>query len=355
MKMISFNRYLIFLFLLGAVTISQAQEHTKKFHEEIQVNPNALIEINNSFGDLNITSWDEDRVVIDVLISVFGKNSKKIEEKLNSIDVLFSLSPEKVMAETKINESWSFKWFSSSSLNYKIDYTIKLPRTSSVDLTNDYGTIRLNSLEGQAKISCDFGKMILGELHASNNELDFDYTSNSTIDFIKGGIINADYSDFEIEKAGQIELNADYTNSYFNSVTVLNFNNDFGKMNLENVAILKGKGDYLTLKCGIISEQLTLDNEFGLIQIKQINHSAKNIDIDTEYTSIQLGIDKDWSFTYEIDLEYTDLKSNFPLEHSVEKTNSTEKYYKGIYNQSSALSKLKITSEFGGVKLNLSN
>ena len=84
--------------------------------------------------------------------------------------------------------------------------------------------------------------MILGELHASNNELDFDYTSNSTIDFIKGGIINADYSDFEIEKAGQIELNADYTNSYFNSVTVLNFNNDFGKMNLENVAILKGKG-----------------------------------------------------------------------------------------------------------------
>ena len=155
MKIKYFKHTLIFLVLLGAGTKIQAQERTKKIHKEIQVNSDALVEIYNAFGDLNITSWDQDKVVIDVLITVKGRNSKNVEEKLNAIDVSFSLSPEKVFAETKIDEGWGFKWFSNNSMRYRIDYTIKLPKTNSTDLTNDYGTIRLNSLEGKAKINCD--------------------------------------------------------------------------------------------------------------------------------------------------------------------------------------------------------
>ncbi len=160
-------------------------------------------------------------MVIDVLITVKGRNSKNVEEKLNAIDLFFLLSPEKVFAETKIDEGWGFKWFSNTSMRYRMDYTIKLPKTNSTDLTNDYGTIRLNSLEGKAKINCDYGKMIIGELYADHNILNFDYTSNSSIEYIKGGTITADYSGFEIEKAGEIELNADYTSASFNTIETL--------------------------------------------------------------------------------------------------------------------------------------
>ena len=55
-------------------------------------------------------------MVIDVLITVKGRNSKNVEEKMNAIDVFFSLSPEKVFAETKIDEGWGFKWFSNNSM-----------------------------------------------------------------------------------------------------------------------------------------------------------------------------------------------------------------------------------------------
>ena len=191
----NFKHILIILFLLGSGTKIQAQSFvgfytdkydsdiqndgseigsdslTKKIHKEIQVSKDALIEIDNSYGDLNITSWDQNKVVIDVLITVKGKNAEKTQKKLNNIDVSFLLSPEKVMAETKIKMVWSFGWFYfgygsfNSSEEYKIDYNIKLPKTSSVNLTSDYGIIRLNSLEGKANISCDFGQLIIGVIN----------------------------------------------------------------------------------------------------------------------------------------------------------------------------------------------
>ena len=266
----------------------------------------------------------------------------------------FLLSPEKVVAETKIDEGLGLTWFFFSSVKYRIDYTIKLPKTSSVDLTNDYGTIRLNSLEGKANINCDFGELIIGELFADNNTLAFDYTSNSSIEYIKGGTITADFSDFEIEKAGEIELNADYTNASFNSIETLIFKNDFGKLIANNVGALKGTGDYLTLKCGVLNKLLSLDNEFGSINIKQIQPSVESVIINTEYTSIKLGIHKNWSFNYEINIEYGDLSSSLALDHSIKnhKSDNNENYYKGNFNPSNTLSTLNITSEFGSVKLN---
>tara|TARA_B110000093_G_C12703344_1_gene299125 strand:- start:95 stop:598 length:504 start_codon:yes stop_codon:yes gene_type:complete len=167
-------------------------------------------------------------------------------------------------------------------MRYRIDYTIKLPKTNSTDLTNDYGTIRLNSLEGNAKINCDYGKMIIGELYADHNILNFDYTSNSSIEYIKGGTITADYSRFEIEKAGEIELNADYTSASFNTIETLNFSNDYGKLSTDNIGTLTGNGDYLTLKCGVLNKRLSLNNEFGLINIRQIQPSVESIKIDAE-------------------------------------------------------------------------
>ena len=76
-----FKHILISLLLLGSGTKIQSQELTKKIHKEIEVSKDALIEIDNSHGDLNITSWDQNKVVIDVLITVKGKNSKKKSRK----------------------------------------------------------------------------------------------------------------------------------------------------------------------------------------------------------------------------------------------------------------------------------
>jgi hypothetical protein len=350
MKTFRFN-LLGLLFLATALHLNAAQSNSKEIHREIAVNPDVLVEIKNQFGDLNISSWDENKVVIDVLVTVKGSNQKRIDEKLEEIEIVFNLSPELVSVRTQIEEGWGFKWFNSGKLRYKIDYSVKLPRSSSVDLENDYGTLLLNELYGRAKISCDYGKLLIGDLHHENNLLSFDYTSNSTVDFIKGGEIRADYSGFEIMEAGSISLEADYSNSKFLTIERLGFKNDYGKLSIDQINTLEGRGDFLTVQVGTLYKRAELNQEFGSIRIDHINPTANLISVDSEYTGITLGIDPEWDFTYKINLEFASLKSAYPLQHLIQREQSTEKTYKGYSKNETSTNSILIESEFGSVKL----
>ncbi|MGB0601299.1 MAG: hypothetical protein ACPGKZ_03560, partial [Flavobacteriaceae bacterium] len=254
-----------------------------------------------------------------------------------------------------IDEGWGYFWFNSSKLRYEIDYTVKLPRSSAVDLENDYGSILLNELDGSAKINCDYGKLLIGDLHHENNSLSFDYTTNSTIDFIKGGEIRADYSGFEVMEAGSISLQADYTNSKFNTIERLEFKNDYGKLNIDRINHLNGRGDFLTLQLGTLYKKLDLNQEFGSIRVDHINPSAEMIMVDSEYTGVTLGIDSEWDFNYKINLEFASLKSSLPLQHLIQREESTEKTYKGYSKNENSSNSILIKSEFGTVKLKNAN
>ena len=41
----------------------------KTLHEEYTVSPNATVEIDNSYGNIDVVTWNENRVVIDVTIT----------------------------------------------------------------------------------------------------------------------------------------------------------------------------------------------------------------------------------------------------------------------------------------------
>jgi hypothetical protein len=86
-----FRINLAFLLCLGVFStlFAKVQENSKKIHKEIEVIPTALVEIENAFGDLNISSWDENRVVIDVLITVKGRNQKVFKKNLTPLKFCF--------------------------------------------------------------------------------------------------------------------------------------------------------------------------------------------------------------------------------------------------------------------------
>jgi len=174
----------------------------KTIKKEFNVNSDALLKIKNSYGNLNITSWNEDRILIEVHIKTNGNNEDKVQRKLDEIRVDFENSSSMVSARTIFSDrgsNWGWNW-GKSNVNMQVNYTIKLPVKSSVHLNNDYGSIILDRIDGHAKINCDYGRLEIGELRGRNNELNFDYTSKSEIEYMNSGSIKADYSGFTIGK-----------------------------------------------------------------------------------------------------------------------------------------------------------
>ncbi|MDX1327762.1 MAG: hypothetical protein R3299_08635 [Arenibacter sp.] len=326
----------------------------KTIKKEYSVNSDALLKVKNRYGNLNITSWNENRVLIQVQIKTTGDNEEKVQRKLDDIDIQFENSKSRVSATTVFNQSkskWSWGWGNNNNVNMQVNYTIKIPVKNSVDLNNDYGNILLDRIDGHATINCDYGRLELGELHGRNNELSFDYTSRSTIEYMKSGSIKADYSDFTISKAGDLRISADYTNTKVGIMENLTFNNDYGKLEIGEVGNVEGNGDYVTIALGRVHGNLDLKSSYGAIKIDEITPEAGNLQLQSSYTGITIGYAADYHFNFEIEASYAGLRGQNHLTMEVSTEKSTEKYYKGYYGKPSSGKSVFISSKYGGISL----
>ena len=85
----------------------------KTIKKEFNVNSDALLKVDNSYGNLNITSWNENRVVIEVHVKTNGNDEDRVKERLNEINVDFENSSSMVSARTDFgnrSNSWGWSW-----------------------------------------------------------------------------------------------------------------------------------------------------------------------------------------------------------------------------------------------------
>ncbi|MBP2831995.1 DUF4097 family beta strand repeat protein [Aquimarina sp. U1-2] len=344
------------LFAINHGDLKGKYNKEKTLNKEFKVNRDALLKISNDYGNLDITSWNENRIVLQVTIKVSGNNEEKVAKKLASIDVDFENSPTMVSARTvfnKNNDSWWSKWSNSwnNSTNMKINYTVKVPVTNSIDLSNDYGNITLDKIEGKAKINCDYGQIILGELLADDNYINIDYTNNSSITYMKSGKINADYSDFEVGDSQQVDLTADYTQSKFKSVANLTYNCDYGGIRIENADKIIGSSDYVSTKIGAVSKELNIESDYGSLEIYALLPSFKSITVDTDYTRVDISYNEDCVFDFDIKASYGGIQLDEGINIQKKYVKDSKKDYQGYYGKKNSGNTISITSSYGGIKL----
>lgn len=357
MKTILFK--FLFLLILATPLLATAGngklkgKHTKEktIKKEFDVNATALLKVNNSYGNLNITSWNENRVVIEVHIKINGNNEEKVAQKLEEITVAFESNSSMVSAKTVFNKnksSWGWGW-NNNNVNMQINYNIKLPIKHSVHLNNDYGNIILDRIDGHAKINCDYGRLEIGELRGRNNQLNFDYTSKSTIDFIQSGTINADYSGFTIKKAGDLTIRTDYTNSTIEKMGNLDYNSDYGRIEVGEAKDIKGIGDYITVKLGIMHGNVDLSSDYGSIKIAEMAADANNLNIRSDYTGVKIGYAADYHFNFEIKTSYAGVSGRDDFQINISEVKNNRKYFKGYYGSANSGNTVTLSSDYGGI------
>ncbi|TCK69082.1 hypothetical protein DFQ05_0594 [Winogradskyella wandonensis] len=315
------------------------------------VDNNATLKVSNKFGNVDIITWDKNTIEFDILIRVSGNDADKVEDRLERIDVDFSSSNTTVSAITKIEKNSSnwWNWGKKMNLKLEINYVIKLPITNGIDISNDFGSVTVDTLKGRAKINCDHGRITTRELMADDNELNFNHTKDSYFEYIKSGRINADFSSYTIAKTNNIIINSDHTSGHIEVAENVTYNCDFNSLKVDNVNNIKGNADHLTLRIGNVYKNASVKSDFGTIKIEKIASNAQNVEIDGEHASMTLGYASDYNFNFDINLEHASLKNTEDFIFIKKRINSSDKYYLGYYGSSSTQNVLKINSEFGSV------
>ena len=138
---------LVAVFQLGATPIAIAKKekdlgdpYKKVYEEEYSANSSSTLNISTSFSDVDITSWNQNKISIHVECTVESKNEKRANEMLEDI---------KVDLKQKGNDIWVEAEFSGNSKgneSFDIDITIKAPAGITGKIEQSFGDLSIKDI-----------------------------------------------------------------------------------------------------------------------------------------------------------------------------------------------------------------
>jgi hypothetical protein len=324
--------------------------HTKQktIKKAYFVNSDAGLYIDNSYGNISVTTWDEDKTELDIVIKVSGDNENWVNQRINDIDVDIIALKGMITAKTILGNS-SYK-SNGKNNSFQVNYTLKIPKNGSVKLHNKYGNINTSDLFSEAEIKCKYGKIALGRLSGNSSTIQIEYCSNSSISFLKNATITAKYSNLKIGEVTKLDLASDYTDVDIQESDVVKYISKYGNIKIQNVKSLDATGNYLTLKVGELSNNLKLSTKYSNVTIGTINAKANTINIAAAYTGINIGFDVNYAFDFNVTVKYATFKHDNELEINTKEELSNLKKYSGFYKKK-GVNNISIISDYGNVIL----
>lgn len=342
--------YLLLLLLIPGMAMAGIVKgrftKEKQINKSYTVNNNAALQVANKYGNIVITTWDEDRTEIEVVITVSGNDEDDVVKRLNSIDVDFEATKALVSARTRIGN------FKARNMSMEINYTIKMPKNGVLGLNNQYGGIRLGKIYGGMNVDCQYGSLNIDEAHAENNRIGLQYCGGSRITYIKAAQLKMQYSDINIIKAGKLIVDAQYTPVKIGNVGDISMTTEYGDLKINAADRVSVKAEYTTCKFDRIDTGLNVGINYGDIQVGELASTVRNVAINSTYGSTRIGIAAGTDFSFDFDLEYGSLSGKEFLKFTEKSEKDFSSHYKGTSTRGSGQCKIYAKSEYGDIRIN---
>ncbi|MEI6683079.1 MAG: hypothetical protein WCO44_10655 [Bacteroidota bacterium] len=338
---------LMFLFLLGIKGVKAHDEYTKKIRREFAVNPDANLSVNNRFGRIQCTNWDKNSIVMEVTITVSAADQEEADKKFKRISIDITDSPSAVHAVTSLQEGRG-----SGKGQFSIDYAINMPVTISLDLTNKFGDIYINEVQGKTKIDLGYGNLEAKKLGNSDNTLDIKF-GKVRVNWIKGAVTTMKYSEMHLDYAGSLRLDSKFSNLDAEKIIVFNVVFEGGKLNMEKSSAVDSRSKFSDIDIQRVEQSLNLDIQYGSCKVHEMPPDFTLVNIHNKYGNVSVGLGEQAKYNLDASVKFCSLV--FPSEKakfSFRSTSPTESTYKGtVGTTESPAANVRVYSEFGNVNL----
>jgi hypothetical protein len=367
MKLV-FNVYFlttVFLFVGFNAQARSKESFTKTIQKEFAIPADGTTYLSNKYGQIEVKTWDKNRVKITVEIVVNAKSSSAANSVFDRINIQFSNGSDYVKAATMIESTNSWmSWYSSNKSDFKINYEVFLPETNKLDLIHRYGDVYVAAMTGKVKLDVKYVNFMcegLGE-HAS---LLFGY-GDGTI--VKAKNLDADisYSKLLVQEAHDVNLSTKYTEVRVDRAHDVNATSRYDTYVLGYVQDLKNFGSYDNFRITSASS-IAMTTNYTQIKADKITQSAQltvkysNTDIkmgasfrsvlcDGGYSDFKIGVPASASYTIDGNASYAGLQypEQIDMDYDVKKNNVHT--IKGKFGQSGN-AKISLNLKYGGGKV----
>jgi hypothetical protein len=236
--------------------------------------------IENQFGKVTVITWAKSEVKVDAEIKAYGNDDAETQKILDGATVADSKANSTVSYTTTIekkdgsNSMWGSWSTNGKSFVHKVEinYTIFMPAKNPLSITNRYGGVILPDLDGKLSLNTSYGSLTAKALNNPDNEISMRY-SDVNIGSLNGGKLTCSYGNgIKIDAANNLNLDARHISA--------------------DISKLKSSGT------------ITMHYGDGL-KIGDLDKNLKNLNINSEYAGVSLGLDNKENFDFDVTVHNT--------------------------------------------------
>ena len=333
----------IFIFLISLYSV-QGQRYEKNIYRSFEKSRVAELDISNKYGNIEIKDTRGDSITIDAKITVRNANERKALETISKIDIVIKQEGRSLDVQTVIAQTLN------NSGNLSIDYIISIPKDRHLNITNKYGNVMLNDLEGNGSFDISYGNLSTGKLKAPDISLVLSY-GNADIKSVNDIKAVIKYSNLYLDTAKDINLTSSYSNLEAEKVEFLRINSKYDGVRVNEIDKVAADSRYTKYTINLLNENCVMNSGYGSIRVGKVDLSFNYIEIKGSYCNISLGL-TGVDYSIDVSCDYCDVK--YPtnqLTGDLSIDNHSVRL-KGTMGTGSPDGKLIINSRYGDINLN---
>jgi hypothetical protein len=145
-------------------------EKKKTISKSYSVTSSDKLSIENSFGNVVVTTWDKNEMKVDIEIGVKANTEERAQNMLDEIEVIDNQSTNLISFKTDVGDANQNGHNKHKNGDYNddrkfyIDYKIYMPAANPLDLENSFGKTTVPDLSGETSLTSKFGSLTAGKL-----------------------------------------------------------------------------------------------------------------------------------------------------------------------------------------------
>ncbi|MFO7862403.1 MAG: hypothetical protein R6U85_00235 [Salinivirgaceae bacterium] len=300
MKKYLYKLIVLVALLVPAQEVVSAGALTKDMHKVFTVEKGHNLNVLAKYSNVTIVKNSKNEIEIDVTIEV--KDNKNGEKLLEKIDIIFDQSGKDVSVETKFPKVWK-------GSNLDIQFTIKMPEYINLNMDLMYGNAYISQLAGAKNtIKLQYGNIKADVIASENNHIKLAYVGNADFGYINKANCDISYSEIKIKEADLLEGESAYSEFVIQKLNVLNMSmTKYDEWNIRQIASLNATARYTEFEIETLSQKITLDANFGELEVGKTSKNFELIQLNTSYTDCELNIESGASYTLDAKGAYSDI------------------------------------------------
>nr|WP_299346361.1 hypothetical protein [Allomuricauda sp.] len=303
----------IFLWMalvLFSVHVGTAQERVSKTVEEsFALNSNGELQLENKYGNITLTGWEQDRVSVKIEIKVNHRKRDNAKDLLRRINPEIKSSNGYVSIVSKIsnkNTGWFADFFNrtnpidSDRSHVQIDYEVFLPKKAKLKVTNRFGDVLIEGWSGSLNTLIEHGDLWIGEdLNKADIILKFGKVRARNLNYAS---LNLKNGELDMEDSRSLRLNSSGTEMKMGMVNSLELYSNKDDIAIAEAGTIYGDLKFSTVNLDGLAQDADLTMKIADFRVRQIIQPETSITLEQESSDISLTI-SDFSHRFEATLE----------------------------------------------------